>query len=394
MSPRGYVLEEADLLPLSLGAALLGTGGGGNPYIGMLRARELLRKGATVEILPLEAIRDDDVIGSVGGIGAPVVSVEKIKEGQECLRALRGVEEAMNVRVSALISAEVGGSNSIEPIITAAYAGLPVVDGDGMGRAFPEVQMSTFFIYGLDPSPGAIADDKGNVVVFKKVVDMFWLERFARHIAVDMGAAAGFATAPMKGACVKKVAVPGTLTQALDIGRTILDARAKRHNVVERLLSKTGATLFFTGKVADVRRELKGGFAMGEAHLTGVRDHVGSTARVAIQNENLVLWVDGVAVVMVPDLIMNLELETGEPITTEMLRYGQQIAVIGIPAHDLIKTPQALKVVGPAAFGYPELIYVPLDAPSSVRAAGLGERFALPRRDAEDPQRALHAKET
>jgi DUF917 family protein len=125
LSPSGYVLEEADLLPLSLGAALLGTGGGGNPYVGMLRARELLRNGATVEILPLEAVHDDDMIGSVGGIGAPVVSVEKIKQGQECLRALRGVEEAVNVRVSALISAEVGGSNSIEPILTAAYAGLP-----------------------------------------------------------------------------------------------------------------------------------------------------------------------------------------------------------------------------------------------------------------------------
>jgi DUF917 family protein len=372
MSPRGYVLEESDLLPLSLGAALLGTGGGGNPYVGMLRARELLRKGASVEILPLEAVHDDDVIGSVGGIGAPVVSVEKIKQGQECLRALRGVEEAMNVRVSALISAEVGGSNSIEPILTAAYAGLPVVDGDGMGRAFPEIQMSTFFIYGLDPSPGAIADDKGNVVVFKKVVDMFWLERFARHIAVDMGAAAGFATAPMKGAYVKRVAVPGTLTQALEIGGTILDARARRHNVVERLLAKTDATLFFTGKVADVRRELRGGFAMGEAMLTGVGDHAGSQARVAIQNENLVLWVDGTPAVMVPDLIMNLELETGEPITTEMLRYGQQLAVIGIPAHDLIKTPEALKIVGPAAFGYPELNFAPLGAPSDVRASAEG----------------------
>ena len=80
--------KESDLLPLSLGAALLGTGGGGNPYVGMLRARELLRKGASVEILPLEAVGDDDLIGSVGGIGAPVVSVEKIKQGQECLRAL------------------------------------------------------------------------------------------------------------------------------------------------------------------------------------------------------------------------------------------------------------------------------------------------------------------
>ena len=56
---RGYVLREADLLPLSIGAALLGTGGGGNPYIGMLRTRELFRKGATVRVLPLDALPDD-----------------------------------------------------------------------------------------------------------------------------------------------------------------------------------------------------------------------------------------------------------------------------------------------------------------------------------------------
>jgi len=133
-------------------------------------------------------------------------------------------------------------------LLPAAYAGLPVVDGDGMGRAFPEVQMSTVFIYGLDLSPGAIADDKGNVVVFKKVVDMFWLERFARHIAIDMGAGAGFATTPDEGAYVNESQFPAP-DAGVEIGRTIMDARAKRHNVVERLLEKTGATRFFTGKV-------------------------------------------------------------------------------------------------------------------------------------------------
>jgi uncharacterized protein len=78
MSRSGYVLKESDLLPLSLGT-LLGIGGGRNPYIGMLRARELLRQGASVEILLLEAIGDDDWIGSVGSIGAPVIRIEKIK---------------------------------------------------------------------------------------------------------------------------------------------------------------------------------------------------------------------------------------------------------------------------------------------------------------------------
>src|ERR1700749_3287779 len=92
MSRDAYPVRENDLIPLALGAALLGTGGGGNPYVGMLRLRELLRKGATVEVLPLETLADDMYIGSVGGIGAPVVGFEKIKQGDECLRALRGVE--------------------------------------------------------------------------------------------------------------------------------------------------------------------------------------------------------------------------------------------------------------------------------------------------------------
>ena len=73
---------------------------------------------------------------------------------------------------------------------------------------------------------------------------------------------------------------------------------------------------------------------------------------------------------MVPDLIMNLELETGEPITTEMLRYGQQLATVALPAHALMKTPEALKVVGPKAFGYPDLDFVPLEAPN---VAGIGK---------------------
>jgi DUF917 family protein len=75
-----------------------------------------------------------------------------------------------------------------------------------------------------------------------------------------------------------------------------------------------------------------------------------------------VLWIDGVARVVVPDLIMNLELDTGEPITTEILRYGQRVAVIGLPVHELMKTPEALEVVGPKAFGYPDLTFTPLVA--------------------------------
>ena len=35
-------ITEEDLLPISIGAAVLGTGGGGNPYLGYLRVRQVM----------------------------------------------------------------------------------------------------------------------------------------------------------------------------------------------------------------------------------------------------------------------------------------------------------------------------------------------------------------
>lgn len=358
--PDGFFLTEQDLPALAIGAGILGTGGGGNPYLGMLRCRELLRKGARMEILPLHALPDDALIGEVGGIGAPVVGVEKLREGGESLRAIRAVEEAIGGRIAATISAEIGGSNAMEPLIAAAMAGLPIIDGDGMGRAFPEVQMSTFLIYGGPVSPAAIADDKGNAVVLSHVIDARWLETLARNVTVSMGAAAMLVTAPMRMDFVRRAAVPDTVTLALTIGRAVIAARNARRDVLDALFHVAGARTVFRGKITDVRRELKGGFARGHAVIEGHGDFAGQEARIAIQNENLVLWIDGAPLITVPDLIMNIEEDTGEPVTTEMLRYGQRVAVVALPAHDLLKTPEALAVVGPAAFGYPELTYRPI----------------------------------
>jgi len=326
----------------------------------MLRTRELMRKGAEIRIVPLDGLPDDAMIGTVGSIGAPVIGIEKPSEGGESYRAMLAVEEATGIKMAGLIAAEIGGANAMAPMIVAAHSGLPVVDGDGMGRAFPEVQMSTFAIYGVREGLAAIADDKGNVVLVRKVVSARWMERFLRSVVVDMGAGAGAAGAPMPMKFVRESAIPNTVTQALEIGHTVLDARARRVNVVERVVEKTGGKLFFTGKIIDIRRDLKGGFVRGEAVVAGIDAWAGSQARIAIQNENLVLWVDDQPVIMVPDLIMNLELDSGEPITTEMLRYGQRVAVIGMPTHALMKTPKALEVVGPKAFGYPELTFRPL----------------------------------
>ena len=352
---------DEDLDAIEIGAAILGTGGGGNPYIGKLRCREELKKGRKIPVIPLSELPDDALVVSLGGIGAPVVGVEKIEEGQECLRALHALEKELGVKVDALISAEIGGANSMEPMLTAAQAGLPVVDGDGMGRAFPEMQMCTWSIYGHREAPGAMADEKGNIVVIRETPNDVWLERIARSVVVAMGAAAGLATQPMRGDFVKRAAVPNTITQALNLGRAVLNAHATNADPVQTVINQERGKLLMTAKITDLQRHLKGGFAVGHINLNGFGNFDGETGRIDLQNEFLVFWHNGNVEVCTPDLIVVLDSDTGLPITTEMLRYGQRVAVLGLPAHPLMRSPEALKVVGPAAFGYTDITFNPME---------------------------------
>ena len=355
-----WPVEEADIEALEIGAGILGTGGGGNPYIGKLRAREVLRAGHRMRVLPLEALADDAHVMALGGIGAPLISFERIKEGSEGVRCLRTMEAHTGRRVDAIACAEIGGQNSMEPLIVAALAGLPVVDGDGMGRAFPEMQMNTFSIYGHRSTPSVMCDLHGNVVIFEHAVSELWHERMARACVISQGGSSVLAEAPMTGAFVRRHAVPGTYGQAIRLGRAVMAARAAHADPISAILAQEGGELAFTAKIVDLERVTRGGFNHGIARMEGLDAFAGAEGRITIQNEYLIFHRDGEVAACVPDLVIVLDLDTGLPITTELLRYGQRVAVIALPCHALLRTPEALEVIGPGAFGYPEISYRPL----------------------------------
>ncbi len=358
--PASWHVDADALESIALGAGILGTGGGGNPYLGKLKARGLLRRGRTIEVVALDALPDDCRVCTVGGMGAPTIGIEKLGSGRETFDAVRALEAHVGHKIDAVIPAEIGGGNSIEPMIVAAEAGIPVVDADGMGRAFPTMPMITYFIYGVSCFPCAVCDDKGNQVVFPDGVDDHWLERLSRALAVQMGGHAGAAVAYMTGAEAKRTAIPATLSYARRLGDHIRAARTERTDPVAAILDATHGRLLFSGKLVDVERRTADGWVRGNVEIEGVDRDAGHSMRIAFQNENLVAWRDGEVVVTVPDLICIANEEDGEPITTEILRYGQRVAVIGIESSPKLRTPEALAVVGPPAFGY-ELPFTSLE---------------------------------
>jgi len=354
-----WALDRQDVEDLATGAAILGTGGGGDPYLGKLMALSVLEKGMNIEVIPPEDVPDDALIIPSAAMGTPTVLIEKISKGDEVVQAFRRLEKFFGQEVYATMPIEAGGVNSINPLTVGARCGLPVVDADGMGRAFPELQMTTFNIHGVPCSPMTLVDEKGNVVILD-AIDNTWAEKVARVVTIRFGGTAWIALYPMNGMDMKQASIPNTLSLARDIGRSIREAKATKSDPVDATLQITGGFRLFEGKIVDVERKTVAGFARGEATLEGINDHSGSRMVIQFQNENLVAIRDGRIVCSVPDLISMLDVDTGQPITTEYLRYGYRVVVIGMPASEKWRTPEALGVVGPRYFGY-DVDYVPIE---------------------------------
>src|SRR5207247_1731879 len=170
------LLDPYSLRALARGCAVLGAGGGGDPYLGLLQALQAAEDFGPVPLMDLDELPDDSLVMPCGGIGAPTVSVEKIENGDEGGRLREHLEFLTGRRVAALMAAEIGGSNGLLPICWAARMRLPVADADGMGRAFPEVPQVTMHLAGISPSPAVVADERGNLVVFQPISG-HWLER-------------------------------------------------------------------------------------------------------------------------------------------------------------------------------------------------------------------------
>ncbi len=350
-TPPERMIDAAALEDIAVGGAVLGTGGGGDPYIGKLMAHRAIRAHGPVRMIDVTQVDDDELAVPCAMMGAPTVMVEKLPQGDEIVTAFRKLEAYLGRKIGAVLCAEAGGLNSTIPFIVAARTGLPLVDGDGMGRAYPEIQMVTFTMHGIAATPMVLTDDKGNLVLLE-TIDNRWTERLARTATVDMGGSALVALYPMSGAAAKRAVVRGTLSVAADLGRILRESRASHADPVAAIKRRLDAATIFHGRVADIERRTVGGFARGRADFAGIDDDRGHAFRIAFQNEYLVAERDGVPIVTTPDLITLLDGDTGAPITTETLRFGLRVVAIAIPCAPAWRTPEGLALVGPRYFGY------------------------------------------
>ncbi len=359
-------LRAEQLRDIARGAAILGSGGGGDPHLGALAALQALDEYGPATLISADEVPEHGFVLSAIMVGAPVPLVEKLSFGEELVSAYETVADRLTAPVVALMSPEVGGINSILPISLGSRLNLPVVDADAMGRAYPELQLVTLTLFGISASPFALADEHGNRLTIE-AADNLWVERIARAAVVEFGAicpGVGYAISRQE---LRAAAVLGSISHVERIGCAIRQARGG-DAAIDAVLRLTRGVVLFQGKIADLDRQTRRGWSLGQATLEGTGPDRGARMIVSFQNENLVASRDGAIVATVPDLITILDQESGEAITTEHLRYGLRVIVIGMPCDAKWRSAAGVALGGPRHFGY-DIDYKPVEHLVPCRAA-------------------------
>ncbi len=366
MEPAQFILRPGDIDALVYGASFLGSGGGGDPYIGRLILKQEMEARPALPVIDPSAVPDDANIIGVGAVGAPSVLIERLPNIDSLMYALERAERHSGGKIDAIVPIEAGGLNATLPLAAALRAGLPVVDADGMGRAFPETQMMTFSIHGYAASPLFLVDDYGDCAIIE-TKDNAKTDRWIRPLIDAMGGAAMAAAYPLSGAMLKASAVRNTISTQLGIGRTVYAARREKRDPVNALIrhfrdhkdQPRFAARLFTGKVSDPKISIEGAFNIGEVRIADMQNP-DDICKITVKNENLIARRRGKVLAIVPDIITVVDADDAEPITTENLKFGQRVEIIALAAPDVLREPRALAVLGPRAFKL-KYDYTPLE---------------------------------
>jgi DUF917 family protein len=339
------------------GLGILGTGGGGDPW---RKGKRLIdadyAKGRVYKIVDPKEIENSATVVSGGFLGsvAEDTSLERAidawEERFELEGALQEMQGLIGKKIDYLVPFEAGGGNT--PVILSAGArlGIPVVDGDALGRSAPETQMTSFLGHGISLTPMPLVDSDGGVVIVKSG-DIFFPDAIGRRVAtLKKGLMVANAHYPMTGKQLKEVVIPNTITEAIALGKFISGLSGAPEEKLRDISSYMNGWPLFWGTVINVMGENTGGFYLATVKLKGNGSFHKQAMQLTIKNEVMCARRDGKVISIFPDLLLIIDPHTLEGIMTPQLIEGREVLVIGRPCHERLREAIRTKI-GRLAFG-------------------------------------------
>ncbi|WP_420095454.1 DUF917 domain-containing protein [Brevibacterium sediminis] len=333
-----WSLTPHDFDSLAAGAALLGSGGGGDGRIGQ-NLLSIVPPETSVAVVPADELPDDASVVHVGTVGSPDVVSERLLDPADFARAAETVAELVGRDVDVIGCIEIGGLNALISVLVSAHIGVPIVDGDLMGRAFPRIHMTLLSAHGRECAPLSLVSPSRDVAVLKDGSPRR-LEAMLSAVVSSMGGAAALAVYPVLGEELQQIGMGPSLSHCLDIGRAF---RRNVHSKTTELIDFIGGQLVAEGAIEEVRNG-------NLSSLTVVNDLRRSAARIDFMDEFLAVTVDGAPVASTPEIIIVLDRTTNRPLRCNEVTRGLSVVVSTLP--NIHEWPEgALSLVGPEAFG-------------------------------------------
>jgi len=346
-------LDEVEVECLVRGAAIFGTGGGGDPEKGLKLLLEDLHNDRELRLIDLTELSNNDLIVCPYFCGTIAPTSQKhanIIYDDPIVESFKRIEKILGEKVSAVATTELGGFNTAAALHVASVMNIPLVDGDYVGRAAPELFQSTANIFDVPLLPSVITTSTGNLIIIERCANLDDYERIARTASLSSGSAAIVDT-PVRGSMAKKVLIKGTVSRCIEVGKIVREANMAKRDPIPRVIEYLGGVLVFKGMVEKYSWSDTGGFLYGEAVYEGVDEWKGHELKIWIKNENIIAWMDGKVVITAPDLIIVVN-EKGYGITNTELKEGMKAFVIGVKAPEVWTTKKGLEIFGPRHFGF------------------------------------------
>ncbi len=378
--PTGRELTSQELRDMVVGS-MLQASRGNDTAAALQRLEVAITEGKTFRMVDVADVPGDwltVVPAGMGGGGAWEHVIARTKEQNlpvftnGTVRATQALSRHLGKPFNAAVRVEAGNA-TLTALLASHELGLPILDACLSGRSRPEIQQQIPSINGLRSAPAAMVTRWGDTVIIDETVDDARLEDLGRGVAVASGGGSAIAMNVMTGRDLERGVIPGALSNAIRLGRTVREAVADGRDPVDALVQETKGYHLFRGTVTKSDGKGERGFTWWDVEIKGTHEFAGHVYRVYVKNENIVTWLDGRPDAMSPDFIANLDPATGLAHNGEDLgayKVGADVAMIAWPSSPMWRTPNGIKAIGPRHFGF-DFDYVPIE---ESRPAGVGRQ--------------------
>jgi len=360
-------LSRQDLTDILLGAAILGTGGGGEIDEGMGLIDRALSEGKHFNLVALDEVADDALVCTPYMLGAVAALSEELEPQYQgltrideppILLAYRRFQQYLGREFYGTIACELGGANTAVAFFAAAMSGHHIIDADPAGRAVPEVTHSTYYLNGLPTGPIIVTNEFGECIICENLADDQRAENILRALAkVSRNDIAAIDHA-FEMREIRHAVIPGVISQALKMGQVWRMAQGNGADIAQTVAEQGQGFVAFRGEIAGNDDCVEGGFTIGNIEILGRGEFAPDRYRIWLKNENMIGRLNDKVHTTIPDMICLIDLDTGMPVTNPNYHTGQNVAVVILPAPEPFTSPQGLSVFGPAYLGL-DIAYEP-----------------------------------